>query len=90
MTKAANENLPILRRHPRLLAPVRDGDGNRQRQTDKERDEETPEDADSELSVIETRIKWLNWIEFALWKKRTIANDNRQVWLDAGRSGASR
>lgn len=88
MKTPANDNQPLLDRHPRLLAPVRDGDGNRQRQTDKERDEQTPEDAARELAVIERRIKFLNWIEFALGKKRTTANDDRQVVL--GRSGASK
>jgi hypothetical protein len=75
MKDAANDNQPLLIRHPRLLAPVRDGDCNRQRDTDEKRKEDTPEDTDSELAVIETRIKFLNWIEFALGKKRAAAND---------------
>jgi hypothetical protein len=90
MTKGThdNDNLPILARHPRLLAPVKQGDGNRQQDADRN-PEHAYEDASRELTVIEDRIKFLNWIEFAL-NKRTVFNDNRQVWLDAGRSGASK
>jgi hypothetical protein len=86
--KAHNDNLPILRRHPRLLAPVEQGDGNRQQDSNRNPDK-TDEDARRELAVIEDRIKFLNWIEWARRKKRTAANDG-QVLLDAGRSGASR
>jgi hypothetical protein len=88
--KAHNDNIPILRRHPRLLAPVEQGDGNRQQDTNRN-PEHSDEETRRELAVIEDRIKFLNWIEWALRRpnKRTAANDG-QVLLDAGRSGASR
>lgn len=73
-----NDNIPILRRHPRLLAPVQERDGNRE-QGPNRNPERTQEDVNRELAMIETRIKWLNWIEFTL-NKRTAANDG-QVWL---------
>jgi hypothetical protein len=84
MTKGAhdNDNYPILSRHPRLLAPVQQRDANRKQDTDRY-SEDDDEKVRSELTVIEDRIKFLNWIEFVLTKKRTVAND-RQVW-PAGR-----
>ena len=85
MTKAANDNRPLLSRHPRLLAPVQQSGCNRKQDTDrysKGRDEEPC----SELTVIEDRIKFLNWIEFVLMKKRTVANDSQVE--PAGRSVA--
>lgn len=90
MTKASNDNFPILRRHPRLLAPVEQGDGNRQQDTNRNT-EKTDEDTRRELAVIEDRIKFLNWVHWALRqpKKRTAANDG-QVMLNAGGSGASK
>jgi hypothetical protein len=90
MRNVANDNRPLLDRHPRLLIPAQDRDCNRDRRHDDKREEDADEDAGSELAAIERRVKFLNWIEFALWKKRAVANDDRQVWLDAGRSGASR
>ncbi|WP_316176177.1 hypothetical protein [Bradyrhizobium sp. SZCCHNRI1073] len=88
MTKAANDNYGLLARHPRLLAPVEQGDGNRQHDTNRNT-EKTDEDARRELAVIEDRIKFLNWIEWALRRpnKRTAANDGQVV---LGRSGASK
>ena len=88
MKKAANENIPLLRRHPRLLkTPVQQGGCSRQQ--DANRNTETAqEDVDRELSVIEAKIKWLNWMEFALRNKRTAANDS-QVRL-AGRNASKR
>lgn len=91
MTKGThdNDNLPILARHPRLLAPVQQRDANRKQNTDRY-SERSHEDQSSELTVIEDRIKFLNWIEFVLLKKRTIANDDRQVRLSqSGREMAS-
>jgi hypothetical protein len=85
--KHDNDNIPILRRHPRLLAPVQQSDANRQQDANRN-PKDTQEDVRRELSMIETRTKWLNWIEFTL-NKRTVLNDNRQVWL-AERSGASK
>ena len=82
MKRAANDNLPILSRHPRLLAPVQQRDANRKQDTNRN-SKESDESVCSELTVIEDRIKFLNWIEFVLMKKRTAAND-RQVW-PAGR-----
>lgn len=75
MREAANDNQPLLTRHPRLLAPVDGSDGNRDQRHDEKREEDTDEDPSSELAVIEARIKFLNWIEFALGKKTTAAND---------------
>jgi hypothetical protein len=72
-----NDNLPILARHPRLLAPVRDGDCNRQRNTKDNRDEDSPEDTCRELAVIQFRIDALNWITWLMMKKRTVANDSQ-------------
>jgi hypothetical protein len=88
--KAHNDNIPILRRHPRLVAPVKQRDGNREQDTNRNPNH-SDEDPSRELTVIEDRIKFLNWIEWALRRpnKRTAANDG-QVLLDAGRSGASR
>jgi hypothetical protein len=86
--KHSNDNIPILRRHPRLLvAPVQKGGCSRQQDADRNSNA-AQEDVRGELSVIETRNKWLNWIEFTL-NKRTVLNDNRQVW-PAERSGASK
>ena len=70
-----NDNLPILARHPRLLAPVQQRDGNRKQDTDRY-SEDRNEEVRRELAIIEDRIKFLNWIEFALSKKRA-ANDSQ-------------
>lgn len=89
MTKAANDNLPILSRHPRLLAPVQQRDANRKQDTNRY-SKGSHEEPCSELTVIEDRIKFLNWISFMLMNKRTIANDDRQVRLSqSGREMAS-
>jgi hypothetical protein len=85
--KHSNDNIPILRRHPRLLAPVKQRDGNREQDTNRN-PENSDEDVSRELAVIEDRIKFLNWIEWALTKKRTAANDGQVGW--PGRSGASK
>jgi len=84
MKDAANDNLPILRRHPRLLRQSHDHGCNRE----KAPKEKTDEDQNRELAMIDARIKWLNWIEFTLMNKRTVANDS-QVSLDQGRDMAS-
>jgi hypothetical protein len=87
--KAHNDNLPILRRHPRLLAPHRDG--NRERKAVEERKESADPDAGRELAIIAMRLHWLNLIELMLMRpnKGATANDDRQVgW--PGRSGASK
>jgi hypothetical protein len=91
MTKAANENRPLLDRHPRLLTPAHDRGCNRDRKPKDNREEDGDEDTDREFAAIERRIKFLNWIEWSLRqpKKRTIANDNRQVWL-AERNASNR
>jgi hypothetical protein len=73
MTKAANDNLPILIRHPRLLRKKHDHGCSRD-QAPKEQ-EQTNEDR--ELAMIYARIKWLNWMEFAFMKKRSAANDGQ-------------
>jgi hypothetical protein len=71
----ANDNKPLLIRHPRLLAPVQQRDANRKQDTNRN-SESRHEDQSSELTVIEDRIKFLNWIEFALMKKRAV-NDSQ-------------
>lgn len=76
MKDAANDNLPILSRHPRLLRQSLDHGCNRA----KDPKENSDTDQNRELAMIDARIKWLNWIEFTLMNKRTIANDDRQVW----------
>jgi hypothetical protein len=84
MKKAANDNLPLLVRHPRLLAPVQQRECNREQDADRN-SKRTNEEIDRELAMIEARIKWLNWMEFAFQKRRTAANDGSQV-EPAGRS----
>jgi hypothetical protein len=83
-----NDNLPILARHPRLLAPVQQRGGNRKQDADRN-SESSYEEPNSELTVIEDRIKFLNWIEFALMKKRTVANDSQVSLSQSGREMAS-
>jgi hypothetical protein len=77
MKYANNDNLPILARHPRLLAKTHERDCNRERSTERNRDENSEDDANRELAVIQFRIEALNWIEFMLSKKRTVANDSQ-------------
>jgi hypothetical protein len=84
--KAHNDNLPILKRHPRLLAPVQQRDGNREQET-KRNAENAQTDASGELTAIIDRIKFLNWIEFALMNKRTIANDRQVGPMDRNVTG---
>ena len=84
MIRAANDNLPLLARHPRLLAPVQQRECNREQDADRN-PKHRHEDVDRELTVIEDRIKFLNWMEFALHKRRTAVNDDSQV-SPAGRS----
>ncbi len=86
MRYPANENLPLLVRHPRLLAKVHKDDGNSQRHAERDREKNREDDESRELAMIDARIKMLNWLEFALWCKRTVANDS-QV-RPAGRRGA--
>jgi hypothetical protein len=89
MTKAAsNDNFPILARHPRLLAPVQQRDANRKQDTNRY-SESSHEEPNSELTVIEDRIKFLNWITWALLKKRTAANDSQVRLSQSGREMAS-
>jgi hypothetical protein len=75
-THPANDNQPLLIRHPRLLAPVQQRDANRKQDTNRY-SESSHEEPNSELTVIEDRIKFLNWIEFALMNKGTVANDSQ-------------
>jgi hypothetical protein len=70
-----NDNLPILARHPRLLAPVQQRDCNRKQDTERN-SENAQHDQSGELTAIIDRIKFLNWIEFALMKKRAV-NDSQ-------------
>ena len=86
MKKAANENRPLLDRHPRLLAKAHERDCNRERSPESNREKSSEEDTGRELALINFRIEALNWIEFYLSKKRTIANDS-QVRL-AGRNAS--
>ena len=86
--KAANENLPILIRHPRMAvrwASERNkqqddgsadngGAGN----NDKEKLDNDSEDIDAELERIRALAKWRNWIELVIRNKRTLIFD-RQV-----------
>lgn len=72
-----NDNYPLLVRHPRLLAPFQHRDCNRERDSEKQREKDAEHDVSRKLSMIETRIKWLNWLEFVLMKKRTVANDSQ-------------
>jgi hypothetical protein len=85
----ANDNFPILARHPRLLvAPVQQRGANRKQDTNRN-SERSYEEPNSELTVIEDRIKFLNWIEFALMNKRTAANDSQVRLSQSGREMAS-
>lgn len=89
--KHSNDNIPILRRHPRLLVtPVQKGGCSRQQDADRNA-EYTEQDVSRELAMIEMRLRWLNLLEWTLRRpnKRIVA-DNDQVVLSAGRSGASR
>jgi hypothetical protein len=72
-----NDNLPILARHPRLLAPAHERGCNRDRSPKDNRNDDSPEDAARELAILNFRIEALNWIEFMLMKKRTVANDSQ-------------
>lgn len=83
-----NDNLPILARRPRLLAPVQQRGANRKQDTDRD-SKSSHEEPSSELTVIEDRIKFLNWIEFALMNKRTVANDSQVRLSQSGREMAS-
>jgi hypothetical protein len=80
-----NDNLPLLIRHPRLLAKAHERDCNRERSTKSDSKKNREDDESRELVMIYARVKWLNWLEFTIWNKRTIANDDRQVW-PAGRN----
>jgi hypothetical protein len=86
MTKAANDNRPILDRHPRLLAKAHERDCNRERSPERDSEKNSEEDTGRELALINFRIEALNWIEFYLSKKRSVAND-AQVRL-AGRNAS--
>ena len=91
MKQHANDNLPILCRHPRLLAKAYEGDGNRQRKPERDRDENSEEDTRRELAVIEMRTRWINLFEWMLMRpnKRTIANDGQVRLSQSGREMAS-
>jgi hypothetical protein len=82
-----NDNLPLLVRHPRL-AKAHERDCNRERSPESKSEKDSEEDTGRELALINFRIEALNWIEFYLSKKRTIANDSQVGW--PGRSGASK
>ena len=84
-----NDNLPILARHPRLLAPAHERGCSRDRSPKDNRDEYSPEDANRELAMIQFRIETLNWVAFYLSKKRTIANDGQVSLSQSGREMAS-
>jgi len=73
----ANDNKPLLIRHPRLLAKAHERDGNRDRKPESNREKNREDNQSGELAMIYARIKWLNWMEFALRNKRTIANDGQ-------------
>jgi hypothetical protein len=83
-----NDNLPILARHPRLLAPVQQRGGNRKQEPNRY-SEGSHEEPGSELTVIEDRIKFLNWITWVMMKKRTAANDGQVRLSQSGREMAS-
>jgi hypothetical protein len=89
MKRAANDNYGLLVRHPRLLTPAHERGCSRDRSTETNRDEYSPEDTCRELAVIQFRIEALNWIEFLLMKKRTVANDSQVRLSQSGREMAS-
>jgi hypothetical protein len=84
MKEHDNDNLPILRRHPRLLRQSHEHGCSRE-QAPKEN---SSDDESRELAMIDARIKWLNWIEFALMNKRTVANDSQVRPSRTGRESA--
>jgi hypothetical protein len=84
-----NDNLPILARHPRLLAPAHDRGCSRHREPENDSQEDTDEDARRELAAILFRIETLNWVAFYLSKKRTAANDGQVSLSQSGREMAS-
>jgi hypothetical protein len=89
MKRASNDNFPLLTRHPRLLAKAHERDCNREREPESNREKNSEDDASRELAMIYARIKWLNWMEFALRNKRTAANDSQVRLSQSGREMAS-
>ena len=73
MKRAANDNYGLLVRHPRLLTPAHNHGCSR----DNEPKENSDTDQSRELAMIYARVQWLNWMEFTLMKKRTVANDSQ-------------